>query len=416
MVIDRQRMRLGLLSDPDNFHTDKWGSALARAGLDVRVYSFNPPKTSTLPATQIPLPAICGGKLNYLAYLMGGTALRKALLQDKVDVVNALNVTPFGVWAQRSGFHPWVASAMGADILEFMPKPILPQALKRRSWDNVEGKAIGWAAAKAAMGRPMYRHWVGQALQAADWITADNQTLLQAIHSGFGVDPGKTELLRWGLEPAYFKADPGLQAAWKARLGLAEGDKLLFSPRGLKAIYQSDIILEAFLRLVQGGRKDCVLVMLGAGYSVAQKSRDLAQAVRAAGGRVVIIDEVLDRRSMGQLWGLVDVFVSAPVYDGYSAALAEGRFAGAVPVVNAIPGNLELIQHMQNGWICDPFNATQLASDLHKMLDQLSDLKDRFRELNKKWILENSLVDVQAAKFVERLEWVRMQGKKSPPA
>ena len=111
-------MRIGILSDPNNFHTRKWAKALERAGNEVTVFSFENNHASEIHAIRVKPAFSTGDKFTYLSYLASGARLRDALAQENIDLVNALNVTPFGVWGRMSGFHPLVISAMGADIFE----------------------------------------------------------------------------------------------------------------------------------------------------------------------------------------------------------------------------------------------------------------------------------------------------------
>lgn len=389
-------MRIALLSDPDNFHTQKWAMALQRAGADVCTFSFDPPASEGPPHIQLPL----GGKLDYTAYLRGGPALAAALQAERIDVVNALNLTPFGVWAARSGFRPLILSAMGADVWEFLPGRLRPAGLAARTWDNLEGKAWGWQAQKARLLRPLYRRWVRQALAAADHITADNQPLVEALQAGFGVADARLSLLRFGVEPHLFVPDPDRLAALLQRLGIPAGRRIVLSPRGLKSVYQADIILDGFRRVCAQGRADTCFVMLGAGYPAAKSLMAQAQSPDF-NGCLRIITERLSRADLAQLWLAVDIFVSAPVYDGYSAAVAEGRYAGAIPLVNAIPGNLEVIQHQVNGWVCDPFDDGTLAAALQQLLDQLDHWKPWFAGKNRGWIMQHSMVDDNAQKLLQ---------------
>lgn len=396
-------MRIAILSDPDNFHTRKWVRALVEAGGEVQVFSFDSCSHQDFPSKQLPLPAVCGGKLSYLAYLFGGKTLRSALHAANIDVVLALNVTPFGVWARQSGFHPWVVVAMGADILEFLPANQLPEGLEQRSWDNVEGEGTGWTALKARFSRPFYRMQVRRSLLAADHITADNQVLVDAMQTGFGINPSKITLNRWGIDPQLLSPDPAAAEKLRIRLGIPEGKKVILSPRGLKAVYNADIIAEGYIQFVRAGNLDCCMVMLGAGYPVSEKILSLRKEAEAAGGTLIIVEDLLTAEEMGQIWCLSDIFISAPVYDGYSSALAEGRYVGAIPMVNAIPGNLELIRHGENGWVCSPFTPQQLAIDLEAIIPDLSDLKQKFAGINRKWIEENGVIAPNATRMLELL-------------
>jgi glycosyltransferase involved in cell wall biosynthesis len=289
---------------------------------------------------------------------------------------------------------------MGADVWEFLPGRLRPPGLAARTWDNLDGRAWGWQAQKARLLRPLYRRWVRQALAAADHVTADNQPLVDALQTGFGVPSERLSLLRFGVEPELFERDPVRLAAVLQRLGIPAGKRIVLSPRGLKSVYQADIILDGFRRVCQQGRDDTCFVMLGAGYPAAAGL--LAQADSPDfNGYLRIVTERLSRADLAQLWHAVDIFVSAPVYDGYSAAVAEGRYAGAIPLVNAIPGNLEVIRHQDNGWVCDPFDGSTLAAALQQLLDEVEHWKPLFAGKNRAWIVQHSLVDVNAQKLLQ---------------
>lgn len=404
-------MHIAVLSDPNNFHTRKWVRALVKAGAQVTVFSFDAGECEGAKTVQLSAPWKLGGKYTYLSYLWGGKVLRKALLAHQVQIVNALNITPFGVWAAKSGFKPCIYSALGADILEYPPKGAENEVLKSRSWANTEGGKSSLQSFKARILRGFYRKAVGRSLQFADQVTGDNQLLVDRMQDWFKVPEPKTRLLRWGVEPELFEVDSGELEKVRKKFGIEAGKKVVLSPRGAKAIYQADIILEAFRQLLEAGREDTHFIMLSAGYTISAKVAATAQALSERYPNFRFIPGLVPREEVYALWKSVDIMVSAPIYDGYSAAVAEARYAGVIPVVNAIPGNLEVIQHQQNGWVCEPFTAEKLAGDLGKILDELHEWKEKFATPNRNWITQHSLVDDHAREFVSWCEeWV---GKES---
>jgi len=395
-------MRIALLSDPGNFHTRKWVSALIEAGAEVHVFSFNDCGHQEFGWTRIRAPWPMGGRLNYLFYLMGGAALGRVLKRFSPDCVVALNVTPFGVWAMKSGFKPWIAVAMGADILAYLPTS--PSNETNRGWSNTTGKRWSISRLKESLLKPLYKRWVKKALRSAQHVTADNLVLTQAMQDVFDVPSEKITLNRWGIRPELFEADPSQPSKTKARYFIPEGNKVILSPRGLNAFYHADLIAEGYLEFLGESSIPSTLIMLGAGYPSMPQTSEWQQSAKSKGGRILVIEEILSPQEMADLWQIVDVFISAPTYDGYSSSVAEGRYAGCIPVVNPIQGNLEIIQHLENGWICQPFTAGQLGKDLNSILLCQEELKRRFADKNKKWIEENSLLKPQAKAFLEMIQ------------
>lgn len=395
-------MHIGLLNDPANFHTRKWARALENAGARVTVFSFDQGLPGDENWVRIPAPLAPGGKYSYLSYLKGGKRLAESIKAHRIDLVNALNVTPFGVWAIRSGFKPLVASALGADILEYPPPGTPLPHPAARSWSNPDATlSRRW---KLALSRNYYRRRVAEVLAQAQLITGDNQHLLDCMRDWFQVPAPKLKLLRWGVEPELFDANPALVESLRRKYSVRPGEKVVLSPRGAKSVYQADIILDAFAQLLHGGVKDTHFLMLSAGYEVAGEVRRKAEALQAQFPHFHFEPGILPREEVYAMWNLVDVFISAPVYDGYSAALAEGRFAGAIPVVNDIAAHRELISHGTNGWMVTPFTAAQLAQDLMMILQDSEELKAKFAPANRKWIETHSLVKQNASLFLEWME------------
>ncbi len=397
-------MRIAVLSDPNNFHTQKWAKALLSAGAEVIVMSYDAYLGTELQTLQLQPPIGRQGNYSYLDYLQGGNVLREALAVHRIDVLNPLNVTPFAVWAQRSGFHPTVACAFGADILEYPPTGVLSPADAGRVWESLDVAPRRTTRWLIAWKRRFFRKRVAAALAHADLVTGDNQFLVDSMRDWFGIATSKLQVLRWGVEPALFETAPATLAALRARFGIQPGQCVVLSPRGAKPIYQTDIILEAFELCLAQGCKNTVFIQLGAGYAVAPAIGATARKLAALYPNFQFVAEALTREELHALWQLVDVFVSAPVYDGYSAALAEGRYAGAIPVVNDIPAHQELIVHQENGWICTPFTASQLAKDLSHICTQVDVYQAIFAPRNRDWILEHSLIADNARRFLALVE------------
>lgn len=394
-------MRIAILSDPNNFHTRKWAKSLIGQGAEVIVFSFDQAKHQEFPAYRLKPPVGKGKSYSYLDYLRGGKVLATALQEHRIDLLNPLNVTPFGVWARQSGFHPCIVSALGSDILEYPPKHLHSNELYHRSWDNPQGKQNFLKRSRLRFKKSFFRKRVAEALSYADLLTGDNQHLVDAMKNWFGTAPEKMKVLRWGIEEELFKASEAEMDELRSFFGIPAGKRVILSPRGANALYQGDIIVDALGRLLEKGLPDHHVIMLGAGYAVSDEVAFKAEALAKRFPSFTFRKDMLPREMIYQLWNLVDAFISAPIYDGYSAVVAEGRYIGAIPIVNNIPGNREIIVHGVNGWITEPFNAERLFHDLSAILGNISETKAKFAAINRKWILENSLVDRNAALFTE---------------
>lgn len=392
-------MHIAVLCDPASFHTQKWAQGLQRNGAEVTVFSFSDVQVEGVRCVKI---EPWGGKLTFAAFLRSGKRLRAALDAHKIDVLNPINITPYGILAARSGFRPIAAVSMGADILEYPPSR---SAAPNVAWMQTDPPGLLGRAANR-LRHAWFRRLVKEGLDAASFVTGDNLVLVHAVRDWFGIAEDKLQLNRWGVEPPLFEVSEADKESLRAQFGIEPRQSVVLSPRGMKPIYQGELILEAFAQLLEEGRSE-KFIMLSAGYAISKAVSARAKDLSARFPNFHYEAGVIPRERVLQLWSLVDAFISAPVYDGYSNALAEGRYAGAVPLVNAIPGNIEVVKHEVHGLIVDPFNHVQLTVELRHCLDYLDEMKQRFAPVNKSWIEENSVMDVNMQRFLERCEDIR---------
>ncbi|MEL6672959.1 MAG: glycosyltransferase family 4 protein [Bacteroidota bacterium] len=401
-------MHIGLVCDPRSFHTQKWGKALLKAGARVTVFSFwEADLGPDLPCVRIRPSHTRKGQLTYFSYLFGGKALAQAVHAHQVDILNPINVTPFGVWVHQSGFQPVGSIAMGADILEFPPQRKMLKIRDEQRWESLKTQPQGifdrWVQ---EVKWRLFRFQVKKALDSASFLTGDNQELVDRMRDWFGVPEAKSSLNRWGVDPALFAATPEQLAALRKKYGIESGQKVIFSPRGLKPIYQGDIILDAFAQLLTSGPQPIKLILLSAGYGVPPTWHQRALQLQAQDDRFYYEPGLIPREEMGRLWNLVDIFISAPVYDGLSNALVEGCYVGAYPIVNDIPGNHEVVVDGKNGEMLADFSASQLSQSLLRVLDEYEDRQKIARPYNQAWVQEHAMLATNIRRFLQQCEAV----------
>jgi glycosyltransferase involved in cell wall biosynthesis len=386
-------IRIAILSVPNNFHCQKWANALVRAGADVTVISLQADDGSDnnlFDSVYIPPKISFQGRYRYPSYWFARKELANILYDRKIDVLHPLHVTPFGTWARWSGFQPTVVAAIGADILEYTQEKIL--------W-NANNKKVGLNLF-AKIKKSYFKNAVQKALNYAQLITADNQILINAIQSEFNIAPQKIRLIRWGVEPEIFDSSTEDQIKCCNKLQLPFHARVVLSPRGANAFYQADIILDAYEKLLEQINSEHYFVFLASEYNICPIIQTKAEYLSKKYSKFRWISEPLSRSEMAILWKMTDVFISAPKYDGYSASVAEGRYIGAIPIVNDIPGNREVIIHNYNGIVIHPFNANELCTGLRNILEEIDTLKPLFAERNIIWIKEHSLIENHAKLFI----------------
>lgn len=395
-------MHIGVVAETNSFHTEKWTLALQEAGVQVTVFTLSEHKIPEVRCVQITPRFTRGGNLTYLSYLGSGDRLRQALLDHRVDLVNPINITPHGAWARRAGVQPMVMVSMGADILEYPPHRS-QRITAARSWESNRAEETWLDRWRYALKWPLFRHEVQQALHAATLITGDNLQLVQALQDWFGMVPAKTYLHRWGIDENLFTPQPRIEAELRQQIGIEPGQRVLLSPRGLKPIYQGDLILAAFERLLVQSNPHHKLIALGT-YEVPidldQKARQLA----AQHPNFYYQRERLPRSKVAQLWRLTDAFVNLPVYDGFSNALCEGRYVGAVPILHDIPAHCEVAQAGRHAVYVDPLTPENLAQTIAQLMANLPHCQAAIAAANRDWIMTHAHLGRNMQAFLDRCE------------
>lgn len=411
-------MHFAVLAEPDSFHTQKWTQALLDAGQEVTVFSFSDKTVPEVSCVQVAPRFTFRGSITYFSYMGSGKRLREALLKHNIDIVNPINVTPYSVWARRAKLRPMLSVAMGSDILEYPPKSE-EQISTERLWMRTQGGELGWLEKlQMPIKKWLFRREVRKALDASDFVTGDNMVLVNAVRNWFNVPKEKSSLNRWGIEPELFEMSKAEEERIRKEYAILPGQPLLTSPRGIKAIYQGDIILDAIEKLLRSGKLiGTRILMLSAGYAVPADIEAKASQLERDFPQFALIRKSIPREDMCLLWNLTDAFVSAPVYDGYSNSLSEGRYIGAVPIVNDTPATREVMQDGVHGKVVLPFTAEALAQGIESVMDKLPEWKKKIGEVNRDWVKKEATLSVNIRAFItqaqELIENPDGRGKKS---
>jgi glycosyltransferase involved in cell wall biosynthesis len=137
-------MRILLLADPSSAHTIKWANGLFEKGLEIYIFGlskYDPTqydKNIRIESFQTPdrVKTKLGGNLLKTMYLAAFPRLKKVIRIFKPDIVHAHYVASYGLIGALTGFHPFILSVWGIDILtfpsnSFFHKFIIQFSLKR---------------------------------------------------------------------------------------------------------------------------------------------------------------------------------------------------------------------------------------------------------------------------------------------
>ncbi|MGZ4256146.1 MAG: glycosyltransferase family 4 protein [Gaiellaceae bacterium] len=223
--------------------------------------------------------------------------LRRFHRDFRPDVVHT-HWMPFATLAALAGARPFIASAWGSDVYGASTK---------------------------------HRLMIRFALLRAAAVTSDSADLLERVHE-LGPRTLRTLLVNWGVDLQAFR--PGDRSAAKARFGLGEGPVVL-SPRGLKEIYNPEVVVESFAR-VREAVPDAQLVLKHGG------TEELLRPEWRDATGVEVIGR-LEYGKLAELFRAAEVTVSIPRSDSSPRSVWEAMASGSATVLSDLPWTHELI-------------------------------------------------------------------------
>lgn len=333
--------RVLLLGDARQVHLIRWERYLAAQGFRVHTVSLEPPTEIAGSKEQIQLPGFLPPFVRYPAAV---PFLRAIIRKFEPDLVNAHFLPNYGVMAMMAGFHPWVLSTWGSDVM------LLPD--------------------KSAF----HMQRTLRVIRSADYITSDAEVMSERLLA-LGANKNTVVTFPFGVD---------LDAFYAAEQRQEPGPRIL-SNRKLEAVYSVDTIVAAFPALLKqhpGAR----LTVAGEGSLRAELQSAAARIAHT--GSIRFTGDVR-HDDMPELLRAHDLYVSMSLSDTTSVSLLEAMASGLFPVVSDIPANHEWIVDGENGALAPVRDAGALARAIANAW-QDPDLRRRARKRNEAIIRERA--------------------------
>ena len=195
--------------------------------------------------------------------------------------------------------------------------------------------------------------WVErQALEGADAVIAVSDASRQDVLDHFDVDPARLHVVHNGIDVAAFAPDAGTEALTAHGID-PDQPYVLFVGRVTR---QKGIttLIEAIPQFDPG-----IGVVLAAGQpDTPELAAEVEAGIAAAGAaaperRIHWIPEMLDRRSVRQLYTHATVFACPSVYEPFGITNLEAMACGVPVVATRVGGIPEIVVHGQTGLLVD---------------------------------------------------------------
>jgi len=301
-------MKICYLAAADSVHSYRWIKFFADRGHEVRWISLAPGTDRARDLRPLEIAAPAFKPLRMARALL---AARRLLHAVRPDVLHAHYAGTYGVVAALTGFHPFVLTAWGSDVL-----------------------IIG----RSAAARPFIRF----ALRRADLITVDALHMVEAV-AGFGVPRERIRLVYFGTDTTAFRPEARSEDL-RRRLGAP----IVISLRSLEPVYDVGTLIRSVPIVV---REVPSVRFLVAGRGTQEEAlKDLARSLGVSSH--VVFAGHLPAAQLPPYLASADVYVSTALSDaGLAASTAEAMASGLPVVVTDSGENRVWVRDGENGFI-----------------------------------------------------------------
>jgi glycosyltransferase involved in cell wall biosynthesis len=371
-------MKICYIADGSSIHTQRWLNYFAGKGHEVHlIYWKTIPgydKTVRIHLLKRLAPKIWA-VTRYISFLLWIFRTRKLIREIMPDVVDSHFIIDNGLLAACSGFHPFVTTAWGSDVLIF----------PRRNF--------------------IWRIAVKFTLKRADKVICNSEVVKKELIL-LGTMPDKISKIYNGINTSQFsprRADEAL----KNKLGIS-GLPTVICIRSLRPLYNVEMLVKA-IPLVLKHAPQVRFVIAGDGVQ-----RDYLENLAASLGasqNINFVGYVLHDELPGYL-ASADIYVSTSLSDSASLSLQEAMACELAPVVTDLPGNREWINDGENGFIVPQNDHQALAKKIIYLVDN-TEIRAEFGKINRKMIEERAEYDKEMEKLEKLYEGLVADAKSS---
>jgi glycosyltransferase involved in cell wall biosynthesis len=337
------KIKICYLADAGSIHTQRWCKHFSQRGFEVHLISF---RNSVIEGATVHF--IDCGKIdvsggNWKVVLKVPT-IRRILKKIKPDILHSHYATSYGLAGALCGFHPYVISAQGTDVL------ISP-------FQNA-----------------IYRFVVKYALRKADWITAMADHMRDTMIK-LGINKEKINTIIFGIDPLVFNDNSRTLDTEKF---------VVTSTRNLEKVYNIPDIIDA-ISISRNSIPGLMLNIIGSG-TMADEIKKKITGLQLQD--MIKIHGKVSQTEMVNILRHSHVFVSVSSSDGNNISLNEAMACGCFSVVTDIPANLQWVSDGVNGFLV-PVNEPQiLANKIIEAFQNYNKLTAGCDQYNKKILKE----------------------------
>lgn len=352
----KKKIRLLYIADSTSVHTQRWLKYFADRGYEIFIITIGKKRQTLAYAHHVfNFDHFYYNSPTFLTYLFKTKRLIQAI---KPDILHAHFVHQYGWLAALSGFHPFILTAWGTDILK------LPYASR--------GKLGKWLTQYT--------------LKKADVITATsaaarNEAIL------LGADAKKTEVIFWGVDTQKFNPDIDVQELRKS-LSIPEKALVVFSNRNCAPLYNIDIIIKAMVIVLKQYPETILILQNSEGRSRYEAGLKRLVSVNRIERSVRFLPSY-PHEKLPPLYALADIYVTVPTWDAGPVSLKEAMACHCAPIISNVAGPMEWVRHEENGLVVRIRDIEGLAAAICDLLEK-GEKRHKFNQVNRELILPHA--------------------------
>ncbi len=359
-------MKICFLTGANSVHSYKWIKYFADKGHEIYWLSLVAPDQGNIENVNFYL--LKDFRLKPLSILFNVIRVRKLIKKINPDILHAHYAGVNGVLAALSGFHPFVLTAWGSDIL---------------------------IAPRSKIVRPLIKF----TLKKSDLITCDAEHMETAMIK-LGADSSKINIIYFGIDVEKFK--PGEKdEILKEKLNI-RNSPVVISLRSLEPIYNIETLIMA-MPVVLKEIPDVKFLIAGKGteeerFKKMAEDLNIFKNIRFIG--------FIPNDELPRYLRLADVYVSTSLSDaGIASSTAEAMACGLPVVITEGGNNEEWVKNNYGGYLIPVKNSEILAEKIVDLIKNESSRRE-FGPINIKTIRERDNYFVEMEKMEKIYEKV----------
>ena len=343
-------MKICFIAKARVVHTQRWVKYFADKGYETHLISPSPWGDGSIEGVRLHVIKRCRWPIPVISLLFEQAysliCVRRLIRRIRPDIVHAHFIRICGLWGALSGFHPFVLTVWGPDIL------IWPKQSRLMKW---------------------LTRFV---LKRVDLVTSNGENVLREMVR-LGADRNKTSLIQHGVDVRRFSPE---QQDRKLKEGLGmSGSPVIISVRRLFPIYDVTSLIKA-IPMVLAHIPNAKFIIAGDG-----EQRGYLKNLAASLG---VSDNIrwlgkLPHDQMPRYLASSDIYVSTSLSDAVSVSLHEAMACGLPVIVTDTGDNRNWVKDGLNGFLVPVKSPQKLALKITYLL-QNDDVRVKFAGSNRK--------------------------------